>query len=240
MITRQVASGGVRCPFCNWHGPEFLPAGRRQRPNRRCPMCGSLERHRLVAAPVSRCLNTNQRIVVVEVGARGCFERLADSAPEVHFTTVDIAGAAGIHADVTALPFADGSIDLVLCFHVLEHVPDDLSALSELRRVLTERGLLVVQVPEREGETLDGRTWTPETREERLGHREHQWGYGSGALDARLRDAGIRFRRWPDPGDIDEEDVRLLALRRGQTVHLGVRDDAPDGGLITSFVGCCE
>lgn len=39
------------------------------------------------------------------------------------------------------LPFEDGAFDLVVSFGVLEHVPDDLASLKEIRRVLRSDGL---------------------------------------------------------------------------------------------------
>jgi len=49
--------------------------------------------------------------------------------------------------DVTRLTFADRSFDAVLCFDVLEHVPDYRQALKEFYRVLASGGQLVVSVP---------------------------------------------------------------------------------------------
>jgi len=49
--------------------------------------------------------------------------------------------------DVTKLSFADASLDVVLCFDVLEHVPDYRSALKEFHRVLDTGGQLVISVP---------------------------------------------------------------------------------------------
>ena len=43
----------------------------------------------------------------------------------------------------------DGSFDLILCSHVLEHVPDDRAAMSELHRVLAPGGLALVLTPYR-------------------------------------------------------------------------------------------
>jgi SAM-dependent methyltransferase len=50
-------------------------------------------------------------------------------------------------ADVTKLPFADGSFDIVICSEVLEHIVDNRTAVAELVRVLKPGGDLVVTVP---------------------------------------------------------------------------------------------
>jgi SAM-dependent methyltransferase len=50
-------------------------------------------------------------------------------------------------ADVTKLPFAGGSFDIVICSEVLEHIVDNRTAVAELVRVLKPGGDLVVTVP---------------------------------------------------------------------------------------------
>jgi len=49
--------------------------------------------------------------------------------------------------DVTQLSFDDSSVDIVLSFDVLEHVPDYRTALREFHRVLDSGGQLVLSVP---------------------------------------------------------------------------------------------
>ena len=49
-----------------------------------------------------------------------------------------------LRAALQTLPFADASFDLVTCFLVMPHVPDDSVALTELARVLKPGGVLAI------------------------------------------------------------------------------------------------
>lgn len=51
------------------------------------------------------------------------------------------------NADVTCLPFPDDTFDHVIASEILEHIPDDRSALAELVRVLRPGGTLAATVP---------------------------------------------------------------------------------------------
>jgi SAM-dependent methyltransferase len=64
--------------------------------------------------------------------------------------------------DPTDAPFADGSFDVVTSFHVVEHLPRPLAALSRMVRWLARDGLLIVEVPNAAGAggRLFGRYWS--------------------------------------------------------------------------------
>jgi SAM-dependent methyltransferase len=49
--------------------------------------------------------------------------------------------------DLANLPFESASYDLVVCNHVLEHLPDDAAALAHFARILTPDGVAVITVP---------------------------------------------------------------------------------------------
>jgi ubiquinone/menaquinone biosynthesis C-methylase UbiE len=49
-----------------------------------------------------------------------------------------------------ALPFADGAVSLLTYFHVLEHIRDLSALLREARRVLSDGGHILVEVPDAE------------------------------------------------------------------------------------------
>jgi SAM-dependent methyltransferase len=49
--------------------------------------------------------------------------------------------------DALALPYADNTFDCVIASEILEHIPDDVTAIAELIRVLKPGGALAVTVP---------------------------------------------------------------------------------------------
>jgi SAM-dependent methyltransferase len=55
--------------------------------------------------------------------------------------------AGTVQGDGTRLPFADRAFDRIIASEVLEHIPDDESALAELARVLRVGGTIAVTVP---------------------------------------------------------------------------------------------
>ena len=61
----------------------------------------------------------------------------------------------GIYADVVVgdvnkIPFNDGVFDVVVASEVIEHVPDPLAAVSEMKRVVKSGGSVVAAVPYKE------------------------------------------------------------------------------------------
>lgn len=88
----------------------------------------------------------------LEVGAGGRTQnstRFASSAE--HYWRTDIRkwpeGSLELICDCTMCPFADRSLDAVICSEVLEHVPDSKAALTEFGRILKPQGWLALTVP---------------------------------------------------------------------------------------------
>src|SRR5262249_29412610 len=96
--------------------------------------------------------------------------------------------------DVTNLSFPDFHFDLILCNHVLEHVPDDRRAMSELRRVLKKNGRAILQVPISLSAAATDEApsiTSPAIRERRFGQFAHVRLYARHDYLERLRASGF-------------------------------------------------
>jgi ubiquinone/menaquinone biosynthesis C-methylase UbiE len=61
--------------------------------------------------------------------------------------TPEPASLSCVNSSVLELPFADAAFDVVVASEILEHIPDDVSAMQELERITKPGGALVVTVP---------------------------------------------------------------------------------------------
>jgi SAM-dependent methyltransferase len=96
-----------------------------------------------------------------------------------------------LRGDATRLPFASSAFDAVVTSEVLEHIPDDVAAITELVRVLRPGGVFAATVP----------TWLPEKVNWMLSDDYHAPAavgghvriYSATELKAKLRAAGLQL-----------------------------------------------
>jgi ubiquinone/menaquinone biosynthesis C-methylase UbiE len=94
--------------------------------------------------------------------------------------------------------YGDGSVDIILCSHVLEHIPEDRKAMAEIRRVLKPGGFAVLLVPLVVGvdETHeDPSIVSEELRWKYFGMGDHVRQYGKRDFVARLEAAGLKVEQ---------------------------------------------
>lgn len=138
------------CPICDYEGPfaGFKNFGG-QRKHAICPRCGSYERHRLqylVLRDVVGLLD-GKNIRMLHFAPEDSFRQIFSKHIK-GYETADLFMAGVDHkVDIRALPFPDGSYDMVLASHVLEHIREDVTAISEIRRILRPGGIAVLPVP---------------------------------------------------------------------------------------------
>jgi SAM-dependent methyltransferase len=158
-----------------------------------CPRCGSIRRNRrLFAVLESDHLKPGSRILDFSP-SRALYRRLK-AVPGIDYTSSDFANEfiADHHFDLTKLDLPDDSMDLVICYHVLEHIPDDVAAIREMHRILRPGGTSLIQTPFKEGSIDEDPTITsPDERRARFGQEDHVRTYSVEGLAERLRDSGF-------------------------------------------------
>ena len=140
------------CPFCDCF-VKFRPFGEEQRPRAECPFCGSLERHRfLLAVYRQMVLNSEKPLRLLHTAPETMFAKLFQNEAQITDTPIDLfpemfPDVSCIKADVTRLPFENGSFDVIISNHVLEHIPEERKCLAEFQRVLAPEGRAFLTFP---------------------------------------------------------------------------------------------
>jgi SAM-dependent methyltransferase len=216
LATRVLHAGNrYECPCCGYKSRDLaaigldIPVLREQQVaggGRRfagCYRCGSTDRERLILTYLrfdSPLLVAPRTMRVLHMAPEA---RLASALRPLNFQEY-IGGdlfTEGYeypdwvrHIDIVAVPFAADYFDLVICNHVLEHVPDDRLAMREILRVLKPGGTAVLQVPISTtlAETLEDATVTAyQDREAVFGQFDHVRLYGQDYAQ-RLEGCGFR------------------------------------------------
>lgn len=187
------------CPVCDQLvGRGFAP-GPGGRPDARCRRCGSLERHRFFVLLLDMLRVSQPPVdVLLEVAPAAETRRYLADFPARRHVRLDLGAdnrSVDVLASLTDVPLADDSVDLLVCYHVLEHIPDDKAAMAEIARVLKPSGVALLQVPFRPGTTTDEDPDAPEDeRVRRFGQADHVRYYGDDFED-RLAAVGLSFER---------------------------------------------
>jgi len=182
----------VECPCCEKTARRWIALDDHDPV---CPHCSSAARHRLLALYLKdRTAFFGDHLRVVHFAAEYCFMRRFAQLPNLDYVAADLDPPRGaIRLDLTSINLPTDSADMVICSHVLEHVPEDQLALRELRRIVKPGGQALIMVPidhDRADTYEDPTIVTPAARLAAFQQEDHVRIYGRDFPD-RLRCAGF-------------------------------------------------
>lgn len=211
--------GGIHprhCPICGFEG-KFRAFGSPPRWDAICPSCYSLERQRLLFLAVERAFPIPAASEVLHFAAELSVQRFVKPKARI-YKTADLYGeGVDLKLNIEKIELENGSFDVVICNHVLEHV-DDRKALSELYRILRPSGLLYLMVPMIEGwsRSYENPQITTESgRNLHFGQGDHVRYFGADLRD-RIKAAGFGVEEFTAEG----EDAVRYGLTRGEKVFV--------------------
>ncbi|MBY0433341.1 MAG: class I SAM-dependent methyltransferase [Cyclobacteriaceae bacterium] len=226
LIGREIAIPIVKdgivniCPVCNIKGVDFYPISQyysRQLFENQCihPLfqvetiniefytcsnCGATDRDRLYALYFNHFLKNGGNFSVLDVAPSYSLSKYLRSITNLSVRTADLyMPSVDDKVDITDMNiYADESFDILICSHVLEHIPNDLKAMIELYRVLKKGGWGIVMVPillsldtiyEDFSVTDESGRW------KHFGQNDHVRMYSKSGFVSRLESVGFRVRQ---------------------------------------------
>lgn len=217
----------VHCPVCEKSFRKFLPYGRiKPRENALCPNCLSLERHRLLWLYLQeKTPFFNSKLQVLHIAPEACFIKRFEKIHGDSYVTADIESPlAKIKMDIHKIPFSANLFDIVLCNHVLEHVDNDIQAMSEIHRVLKPGGFAILQVPffnPVPDITFEDSSITDKREREKIfGQDDHIRKYGRD-YTRRIKHAGLSPIKDPYVDELEESTRKKFGLVAGEMIYGG-------------------
>lgn len=176
-----------------------------------CPACYSTDRDRLVTFYLKDLVRNSSdgNLKILDIAPSKALGGWIKSNMKADYKTADLfMDGVDYTIDIENMStLSDDSFDLILCSHVLEHVPNDRQALSELKRVLAAGGKVVLLVPivkqlkeiiEDPLEDNESRRW------KRFGQNDHIRLYSSEGFLNRIKESGLCVEKFvPDDFGID-------------------------------------
>lgn len=204
---------------------SFLPYGyENPRENVLSPSTLSLERHRLLWLYLKNETDFfTKTLQVLHFAPEQAFYKRFRRMQNIAYTTTDLnSPLADVKADICDLPFADHSYDVILCNHVLEHIPNDTKAMQELYRVMKPGGWGIFQIPQdlKREKTFEDDTITDKKERAKIfGQYDHVRIYGRDYFD-KLRSVGFTVEEVDYTSVLPKEDVEKYRLAKGEIIPL--------------------
>ena len=201
----------------------FLPYGYgNQRNNVLSPSTLSLERHRLLWLYLKNETNFfSAELKVLHFAPEQAFYKRFKKMSNLDYVTTDLnSPLADVKADICNLPFDENEFDIILCNHVLEHIPDDTKAMQELFRVLKVDGMGIFQIPQDLNRDLtfeDDNITDKKERAKIFGQYDHVRVYGLDYFD-KLRNIGFKVQEVDYTSKFSEEEITKYCLAKGEII----------------------
>jgi predicted SAM-dependent methyltransferase len=211
------------CPVCNKKLRSFIIA---ENGEKICPGCGSLPRNRRLWM-LLKSEFLKDHLCILHFSPSKSLYRLLRRYTGINYVSTDISGdfLAQKHFDITTIDESGEKYDLIICYHILEHVEKDRDAIRELYRILRPRGICMIQTPFKKGLIYeDHAIKSPADRYIHYGQEDHVRIYSVNGLKSRLEQVGfvVKIMKFSEEennyyGFKTEEYV--LVARKQDTLH---------------------
>jgi len=178
-----------KCNVCNKKFRLYLDFNN----DKKCPFCGSLSRdRRLLSIFEEHSFESGIKILDFSP-SRSLYRKFKTDYK--NYLASDFSGNfySDVKFDITNIPINTNSFDIVICYHVLEHVEKDNNAISELFRITKKGGICFIQTPFKEGDSYENdQIVNQEERKIHFGQEDHVRVYSVNGLCFKLQQIGFQ------------------------------------------------
>ena len=191
LIAIKYRGNNHQCDICKAKFSQFITI----KPNDLlCPACGSRSRTRRLFHLLLK-ENALQGNVLHFSPSRSLY-RAFKKIDTINYFSTDFENefVADLTIDIRNIDFKDGYFKTIICYHILEHIQEDLVAMAELYRVLSPNGKCYIQTPFKEGSIYEDPSMA--SKSERLkafGQEDHVRIYSIEGLKERLEQVGFNI-----------------------------------------------
>ncbi len=201
------------CPFCGYKSDTLNPFGEESdviekyhivgagRRNVSCLKCGAHDRERLIFVYLKFVAKIfdGRKLSILHMAPEPRISNKILENKDLEYVCGDLFTEGYAYPDyvknmnLLALPIENDRFDIVICNHVMEHIPEDTKAMSELFRVLKGGGIAILQVPISYSteKTIENFSITnPDERKRRFGQSDNCRIYGMDYVE-RLKSVGF-------------------------------------------------
>lgn len=181
----------VYCLICQKYFSKFIVL---ENGDKLCPACGSLPRHRRLWLLLTKEKPITSNDVILHFSPERCITNKLKKihGEKYHTTDYDVKFNTNFHFDIANIAAKNETYSYIICYHVLEHIENDIQAMKELYRILKRGGKVIIQTPFKDGSIYENATIT--TKQERLQHfgqDDHVRIYSIDGLKSRLESVGF-------------------------------------------------
>jgi len=192
LITFTYKGNKYQCNICEQKLSKFVKLNNGQD---LCPNCGCLPRTRRLFAEISKLDHLDSKSIL-HFSPPKSFRKKLSSLNLKNYITTDYEGEfdADKKLNIEAISEPDNQYDIIICYHVLEHISKDQLAMNELFRILKPNGTCYIQTPFKSGEIYENDAII--SKQERLKHfgqDDHVRIYSANGIKNRLEKAGFKI-----------------------------------------------
>lgn len=188
IIALKYAGNSFQCNICQYNLKRFV---NKNDHDLLCPNCGSLSRTRRLYKTLTELPIKGKVLHFSPPKSLATRLKVLES---INYYTSDFEGEfeSEYKFDITSIAQADHNFDFIICYHILEHIENDILAMKELYRILKPDGCIFIQTPFKNGEIYEDDSITSkEQRKLAFGQEDHVRIYSLDGLYKRLKAVGF-------------------------------------------------